>query len=190
MAARRRPPSVVDGDFRAPEHRTAYRKAAVLVPLVEREGGLTVLLTRRAAHLRDHGGQIAFPGGRVEAGDPSAAHAALRETQEEIGLPPERIEVLGMLDDYTTATAFSITPFVGLVHPPIELSLDRSEVDEAFEMPLAHLSDPANRQRNFIRQNDRAHHYYAIPWRQHYIWGATAAMLVNLCCFLTGSDAP
>lgn len=189
MAARRHPPSVIDGDFRAPENRTAYRKAAVLVPLVEREGGLTVLLTRRTAHLRDHGGQIAFPGGRVEPEDPSVSHTALRETQEEIGLPPERIEVLGVLDDYTTATAFSITPVVGLVHPPFELKLDSFEVDEAFEMPLAHLFDRDNCQRNFIRQNDREHYYYAIPYGHHYIWGATAAMLVNLCRFLIESDA-
>lgn len=192
MAARRRPPSVVDGDFRAPENRTAYRKAAVLVPLVERENGLTVLLTRRTAHLRDHGGQISFPGGRVEESDHSVAHTALRETQEEIGLAPEHIEVLGVLDDYTTATAFRITPVVGLVHPPpvlTSLTLDAFEVDEVFELPLEHLFDRDNHQRNFIRQNDRMHHYYAIPYRDYYIWGATAAMLVNMCRFLTEGEA-
>jgi len=158
------------------------------VPLVARDEGLTVLLTRRTAHLRDHGGQIAFPGGRVEPADPSVAHTALRETQEEVGLSPAQVEVLGVLDDYTTATAFRITPVVGLVHPPVTPTLDAFEVDEVFELPLEHLFDQGNCQLNCILQNGRLHHYYAIPYRDYYIWGATAAMLVNLCRYLVHGD--
>jgi 8-oxo-dGTP pyrophosphatase MutT (NUDIX family) len=186
MAAPRRPLAVIDGDFRAADKRTAYRPAAVLVPLVEREelGGLSVLLTRRTAHLRHHAGQISFPGGRVEQGDTGPTHTALRETQEELGLPPDRVEVLGHLDDYTTGTSFRITPVVGLVHQPFELVPDSFEVEEVFELPLAHLFDAGNLQRNSILHDGRLHDYYAIPYRQHYVWGATAAMLINLCRYL------
>lgn len=189
-SGRRRPPALVDGDFREPENRTAYRDAAVLVPVVEREGGLTILLTRRAAHLRDHAGQISFPGGRVESGDASPSHTALREAAEEIGLAADRVELLGNLDDHTTATGFRITPVIGLVHQPFELVLDAFEVDEVFELPLEHLFEPANLQQNRIFQSGRMHDYYAFPWRDYYIWGATASMLKNLCSLLLGNVSP
>ncbi len=183
-AGRRRPPSLVDGDFREPRDRSVYRPAAVLVPVVERSSGLTILLTRRTAHLRDHAGQISFPGGRVEPADLTPTHTALREAGEEIGLVPDKVEVLGSLDDHTTATGFRITPVVGLVHQPFELALDAFEVDEVFELPLEHLFDPANLQRNRIFQSGRVHDYYAYPYRGYYIWGATASVLKNLCGLL------
>ncbi len=190
MSAGRRPPSLVDGDFREPHDRSPYRPAAVLVPLVERDNGLTILLTRRTAHLRDHAGQISFPGGRVEPDDESTAHTALREAAEEIGLAADRVELLGNLDDHTTATGFRITPVVGLVHQPFELVLDAFEVDEVFELPLEHLFEPANLQCNRIFQSGRMHDYYAFPWRGHYIWGATASMLRNLCGLLLDTAPP
>lgn len=184
MAAPRRPLALVDGDHRAAAERTPYRDAAVLVPMVEREAGLTVLLTRRTAHLRNHAGQIAFPGGRREEADGTPAQTALRETREEIGLAPDCLEVLGLLDDYTTGTAFRITPVVALVHQPFSLNPDPQEVEEVFELPVDLLYRPAHRQRNSIVNDGRLHHYHAIPYGRHYIWGATAAMLVHLAHFL------
>jgi len=155
--------------------------AAVLVPLVERAEGLSVLLTKRTAHLDHHGGQISFPGGRLEEGDPDPVAAALRETKEEIGLDPARIEVLGRLDGYVTITGFAVVPVVGMVRPPFELRPDPFEVDEVFEVPLAFVVDPANRQRHYREGPDGTRRYfYALPYGPHYIWGATAAMLVNL----------
>jgi len=153
--------------------------AAVLVPIMARPDALTVLFTRRTAHLRAHSGQISFPGGRVEGRDASAEETALRETHEEIGLARTRVELLGRLADYHTRTGFRVTPVVGLVSLPIELSLDAHEVDEAFEVPLSFLLDPANHQRHSREFQGRQVQYYAIPYRDHYIWGATAGMLVN-----------
>ena len=156
----------------------------MLVPLVRREGGLTVLFTRRTAHLNEHAGQISFPGGRCEPGDAYAAETALREAAEEIGLAAERVEVLGELHKYVTVTGYRVTPVVGLVTPPLELRLDDFEVAEVFEVPLEFLLDPANHLRNRIVHAGRERHYYAIPYRQYYIWGATAGMLMNLDSFL------
>ena len=154
--------------------------AAVLVPVVERPGELTILLTRRTDHLADHAGQISFPGGRIEAGDPTPESAALREAQEEIGLPPERVRLLGRLESYITRTGFDVTPVVGLVNPPIELALDPFEVAEAFEVPLAFLLDPANHQRHHRAIAGRVCQFHAMTHGQYYIWGATAGMLMNL----------
>lgn len=155
--------------------------AAVLVPLVDRPEGLTVLLTRRTAHLDHHAGQISFPGGRIEDSDADPIAAALRETQEEIGLDPAHIEVLGRIDGYVTITNFAVVPVVAIVHPPFELRTDPFEVDEAFEVPLAFILDPANHQRHFRDGPDgKRRYFYALPYGPHYIWGATAAMLVNL----------
>lgn len=156
------------------------RPAAVLVPVVKREGELTVLFTRRTAHLHDHAGQISFPGGRAEPGDAGAADTAMRETREEIGLTAERVEVLGELPQYVTVTGYRVTPVVGLVTAPLDLRPDDFEVAEVFEAPLAFLLDPANHQRNHVLFDGRERYYYAIPYRNYYIWGATAGMLMNL----------
>jgi 8-oxo-dGTP pyrophosphatase MutT (NUDIX family) len=158
--------------------------AAVLVPLVERGDGLRVLLTQRTAHLNAHAGQISFPGGRAEAHDTDPIATALRETEEEIGLEPARVEVIGRLSDYHTRTDFRVTPVVGLVAPPFALRLDAHEVDEAFEVPLAFLLDPANHQRHQREFQGRTVPFYAIAYRDYYIWGATAGMLINLYRFL------
>ncbi len=171
------PPVGVDGlAVRDPE----TTPAAVLVPLVRREPGLTVLLTRRTAHLNNHAGQISFPGGRFEEGDADAVAAALRETEEEIGLSPERISILGRLEDYVTVTRFRVTPVVGLVTPPFELALDPFEVDEVFEVPLDFVLSPANHQRGFRVVGGVKRPFFAMPYGDYYIWGATAGMLINL----------
>ena len=164
----------------------ALRDAAVLVPLVEREPELTVLLTERTAHLAAHAGQISFPGGGVEPGDDDDVAAALRETDEEIGLPPERIDVFGRLDTYVTRTGFRIAPIVGLVRPPFTLKPDANEVADIFEVPLSFILDPANLQRHSRVFQGRQRYFYAYPFEGRYIWGATAGMLRNLCEALTG----
>lgn len=154
--------------------------ASVLVPLVERGAELSVVLTRRAARLRHHPGQIAFPGGKQDPGDPTPLHAALREAREEIGLDPASVSVLGCFDRHETVTRFSVTPFVGLVAPGFEPRIDPSEVEEVFEVPLAFLVDPAHRrtQRRVWSGHERI--YVAIPYGPYYIWGATARMLITL----------
>ena len=154
--------------------------ASVLVPIVLREAEPTVMFTRRTAHLKSHSGQISFPGGRAEPGDSGPEHTALRETCEEIGLASERIELLGRLGDYHTRTGYRITPVVGAVMPPFELDPDRNEVDEVFEVPLAFLMEPGNHQRHAREFQGEIRHFFAIPWRGYYIWGATAGILVNL----------
>ena len=160
--------------------------AAVLVPVIERPEGLTVLFTQRTAHLNDHAGQVSFPGGRCEVTDASPVFTALRETEEEIGLAPELIEILGILSEYRTGTGFSVTPVVGLVRPPFDLHPDSFEVAEVFETPLAFLLDPANHQRHSMEIGGVLRHYYAMPYEGHFIWGATAGMLVSLHRLLYG----
>jgi len=160
--------------------------AAVLVPVIERPEGLTVLFTQRTAHLNDHAGQVSFPGGRCEATDPSPVYTALRETEEEIGLERGRVEVLGLLPEYRTGTGFSVTPVVGLVRPPFELALDSFEVAEVFETPLSFLLDPVNHQRHSMEIGGVLRHYYAMPYEGFFIWGATAGMLVSLRNLLYG----
>jgi 8-oxo-dGTP pyrophosphatase MutT (NUDIX family) len=158
----------------------APRPAAVLVPLVDHEKGLTVLLTERASDLRHHAGQIAFPGGRVEPGDAGPVEAALRETEEEIGLAREHVEVLGFLSDHVVMTGFRVTPVVALVRPGFTLRTDPTEVAEVFEVPLAFVLDPANhglRRRTFGGQT---YDVYEMPYGRHDIWGATAGMLAAL----------
>lgn len=154
--------------------------AAVLFPIVVRDSGHTVLLTQRTAHLRDHAGQVSFPGGRVEADDASPVHTALRETEEEIGLSRDRVDVLGFLPEYRTGTGFRITPVVGLVHPPFDLAPDPFEVAEIFEVPLAYLLDPANHQRHSLHYRGALRHYFAMPYGGYFIWGATAGMIRSL----------
>ncbi len=160
--------------------------AAVLVPVIERPQGLTVLFTQRTAHLNDHAGQVSFPGGRCEPTDPSPVFTALRETEEEIGLDPARVEVLGLLPEYRTGTGFTVTPVVGLVRPPFDLNPDSFEVAEIFETPLDFLLDPANHQRHSMEIGGVVRHYYAMPYEGYFIWGATAGMLVSLYRLLRG----
>ena len=156
------------------------RPAAVLVPLVDHAGGMSVLLTQRTAHLSAHAGQIAFPGGRIEKHDPDAVAAALRETEEEVGLPRDRVSVIGRLDTYVTGTGFEITPIVGIVAPPFALAIDPYEVAEAFEVPLAFILDRRNHQRIERAVGAGSRCYFVLPFEGRNIWGATAGILVNL----------
>jgi 8-oxo-dGTP pyrophosphatase MutT (NUDIX family) len=154
--------------------------AAVMVPLVDRSAGMTVLLTQRASHLKAHPGQISFPGGRLEARDAGPWQAALREAEEEIGLAPQHATLVGYLHDHLVLTGFRITPVVAFVRPGFDLALDRTEVEEAFEVPLEFVLDPANR---IARERVYAGHpftSYDIPYEGRHIWGATAAMLLSL----------
>jgi 8-oxo-dGTP pyrophosphatase MutT (NUDIX family) len=154
--------------------------AAVLFPIVLRDDGHTVLLTQRTAHLRDHAGQISFPGGRVEAHDQTPIETALRETEEEIGLSRERVEIVGFLPEYRTGTGFRVTPVVALVRPPFDLRPDPFEVAEIFEVPLAFLIDPANHQQHSLHYRGALRHYFAMPYGDYFIWGATAGMIRSL----------
>lgn len=156
------------------------RPASVLVPIIDYGAALTVLLTQRTKSLSAHPGQIAFPGGRRDPGDPDAVATALRETQEEVGLAPTRVEVIGRLETYVTRTGFAVTPVVGLIAPPVEPVPDPREVEDAFEVPLDFLIDPANRRRESRVFDGISRSFYAMPWQGRYIWGATAGMLVNL----------
>ena len=167
--------------------------ASVLVPLVQRADGLHVLLTRRSEHLRDHAGQISFPGGRVEQDDADAVATALREAEEEVGLPRDAVDVIGQLPHYTTVTRYVVTPVVALVRPPFDLRLDAFEVAEAFEVPLSFLMTPAHHRRHEFELQGERRQFLSMPWqgldeqgvsRTYFIWGATAAMLRNLYGFL------
>ena len=180
------------GDSRLSPPRKATH-AAVLVALVQRPGGLQVLLTRRTEHLRDHAGQISFVGGRTEPHDNGPAATALREAHEEVGLAPGRVQIIGQLPVYTTVTDFVITPVVALVQPPFDLALDAFEVAEAFEVPLQYLMNPAHHRRHLFSFEGGERHFLSMPWlgpgadgveRDYFIWGATAAMLRNLYRFL------
>ena len=162
------------------------RDASVLVPLIDRAEGLRVLLTHRTEHLNDHPGQVAFPGGGREAQDTDDVATALRETEEEIGLQRAHVEVAGTLDPYETVTGYRVTPVVGLVEPGFDLELDPYEVAGVFEVPLAFLMDAENHQLHYRVWNGQKRFFYAMPYDGHYIWGATAGMLVNLYEILTG----
>lgn len=166
--------------YRLPGREGEPRSAAVLVPIVNRSDGLAVLFTERSADLPDHAGQISFPGGRVEPSDLDVDAAALRETEEEIGLPRSRVIVLGRLADYETVTGYRVTPVVGWVEPPFPVIPDPIEVADVFEVPLAFLLEPVNQQRHFRMLGEIRRDYFAIPFRERYIWGATAAMLMIL----------
>lgn len=179
------------GDEGTRPGRETLTAASVLIPIVVRDAagssGLTVIFTQRAAHLKDHSGQVSFPGGRAAAGDPSPEATALRESREEIGLDAARVEILGRLPEYHTRTGYRITPVVGVVAPPFELRADLSEVDEIFEVPLAFLLDPANHRRESLEWQGERRWFFAMPYEGRYIWGATAGMLVNLYRHLTQS---
>jgi 8-oxo-dGTP pyrophosphatase MutT (NUDIX family) len=152
------------------------RPAAVLIPVVDHPRP-TVLLTQRAAHLNDHAGQISFPGGKIDATDASPLDAALREAWEEVGLEREFIDPIGYLDLYATGFGFRILPTVARVKPGFKLRINRSEVDDAFEVPLAFLMDPANHQVHSKEFRGMERSYYAMPFAERYIWGATAGIL-------------
>lgn len=166
--------------FRLPGRDGLVTPAAVLVGIVNRPAGLTVLFTQRSDTLPDHPGQISFPGGRIEPDDPSIAAAALREAREEIGLEAERVTILGELATYETVTGYSVTPVVGWVEPPFALVTDPVEVADVFEVPLAFLLEPGNQKKHFRMLGALRRDYFAIPYAERYIWGATAAMLVIL----------
>jgi 8-oxo-dGTP pyrophosphatase MutT (NUDIX family) len=166
--------------FRLPGRDGAATPAAVLVPLVNRPEGLSVLLTQRGADLPDHPGQISFPGGRVEPEDRDHVAAALRETAEEVGLASDRVAILGALAAYETVTGYRVTPVVGWVEPPFSVHPDPVEVADVFEVPLAFLLDPDNQKRHFRMLGTLRRDYWAIPYGDRYIWGATAAMLMIL----------
>jgi len=172
----------ITADARLTQLAAAPREAAVLIPLVLREAGTTVLLTKRTAHLHDHAGQISFPGGGIERHDESPVAAALRETEEEVGLRAEWVEVLGSLPRYATVTGYVVTPVVALVRPGFSLRIDTFEVEEVFEPPLAFLMNPAHHERRLVDFGGERRTFYAMPYesgRRYFIWGATAAMLRN-----------
>lgn len=152
------------------------RPAAVLIPVIEHDEP-TVLLTQRAAHLNDHAGQIAFPGGKIDATDASPLDAALREAEEEIGLDRDFIDPVGYLDLYATGFGFRILPTVARVKPGFKLRINTAEVDDAFEVPLAFLMDPANHQLHSKEFRGMERSYYAMPFAERHIWGATAGIL-------------
>lgn len=156
------------------------RSAAVLVPVIMHPDGPSVLLTERAHNLRQHAGQIAFPGGRVDPEDTSPLHTALREAHEEIGLDPDAVRPLGYLDAYLSGTNYLVVPVIGIVQPGFTLTLNAQEVDHTFEAPLAFLMDEANHELHSREFGGRLRRYYAIPYGTHYIWGVTAGILRNM----------
>lgn len=154
--------------------------AAVLVGLLADPAGPQVILTERAAHLKDHAAEVSLPGGRVEAGDDGPAAAALREAFEEIGLAADKVALLGRLPAYETITGFRMFPFVGWIEPPVEFLLDTREVADIFQVPLSFVLDPTNHHRESIARDGKVLTYYVLPYPGRHIWGATAGILVNL----------
>lgn len=155
-------------------------RAAVLIPLLLKDDGLWVLLTQRTNHLHDHAGQISFPGGRMDPEDQNPSETALRESEEEIGLDRKRVEIIGHLPQYLTVSGYSVTPVVGLVQAQAEYVLDEFEVADIFEVPLSFLLDPANHQVRLWQSEQGGRRFYAMPYENRFIWGATAGMLRNL----------
>jgi 8-oxo-dGTP pyrophosphatase MutT (NUDIX family) len=170
-------PELNDG-HRLPGREGMTTPAAVLMPIVDRPEGLTLLLTQRSDSLPDHPGQISFPGGRTEPYDRTPAETALRESLEEIGLASESVEILGPVGRYETVTGYSVTPVAGWVQPPFSLTIDPVEVADVFEVPLAFVLDPANFVQSERTVAGRTRHFFACPYGERYIWGATAAMIL------------
>ncbi|MEE2566158.1 NUDIX hydrolase [Hyphobacterium marinum] len=170
-----------DGDLNGLPSPTGriLKPAAVLAPLILHDGPPRFVLTLRADHLPTHAGQISFPGGRVEAGE-SLAEAALRETEEEIGVARDHVDLIGRFDAYETVTGYAINPFVGILKPGFTLTPEPGEVADVFETPFEFLMDAANHQRHSREFQGRMRHFYAMPWQDRYIWGATAGMLKSL----------
>jgi 8-oxo-dGTP pyrophosphatase MutT (NUDIX family) len=169
------------------EPEPASKQAAVLVPLVDYREGMSIVFGQKADNLRTHAGQISFPGGRIEPGDDDEVAAALREAQEEVGIDPDRVEIVGRLNTHRAGSGYAIAPVVGIVEPPVTLRPDGVEVIDAFEVPLDFLIDPRNHRREsmFWRGADRW--YSVFEYQDRYIWGATAAILVNLVAVLRGT---
>lgn len=165
-----------------------WKPASVLVPLVNRTAGITVLLTQRTADMPSHAGQVAFPGGRRQASDIDAAATALRETEEEVGIPARFVDVIGAVDLYRTGTGYEITPIVGIVTPGFTVRADPREVADVFEVPLEHFLDEVNHKIDSRHYQGRERRYYAMPYGERYIWGATAGMLKNLHFILTAKE--
>lgn len=156
------------------------RAAAVLIPLVERVNGLHMILTQRALHLKHHPGQISFPGGKYEESDRSLAFTAQRETEEEIGIPFENIRLLGRLASITSTSGFNITPYVAIVEAPLQLNIDQREVHEAFEVPCSFILNSSHFHKQLLIANTARHFTYCCSYKQHFIWGVTAQMIINL----------
>jgi 8-oxo-dGTP pyrophosphatase MutT (NUDIX family) len=175
----RRGDHALDGLTIDPQTVAAARPAAVLAPIVPRAEGLTMLLTLRAAHLRSHSGQVAFPGGKIDAGE-TPGETALREAREEIGLAPDLVEPLGWLDPYLTGTGYRVTALVALVDPAFKPKLNPDEVADVFETPFAFLMDAANHRLEERQWRGRTRKFYAMPYGERYIWGVTAGILRNL----------
>ena len=179
LTQRSAPAFTVYGDDGAGREAAALTPASVLVPIVAHREP-TVVFTQRTSHLKHHSGQISVPGGRAEPEDPTREFTALREAEEELGLARERVEILARLRDYCTRTGFCVTPVVGIVAPPLALVPDAREVENVFEVPLAFLLDPANRERRTREYQGASVGFYVFEYEGHVIWGATAGMLVNL----------
>jgi len=156
------------------------REAAVLVPIIERQSETTILFTKRTDHLSKHAGQIAFPGGRLDQTDPGPVEGALRETEEEVGIPSAHVDVVGFLDPYETGTGYRIQPVVGLVAPGFTVTINPYEVAEVFEVPFSFLMDQQNHRQHKVMWQGKHREYYAMPYDDYYIWGATAGMLKAL----------
>jgi 8-oxo-dGTP pyrophosphatase MutT (NUDIX family) len=165
-----------------------WKPASVLVPLVNHPAGVTVLLTQRTADMPSHAGQIAFPGGRREKSDVDATATALRETEEEVGIGRGFVDVVGTMDLYHTGTGYEITPVVGIVTPGFVVRADPREVADVFEVPLEHFLNEVNHQIDSRQYQGRERRYYAMPYGERYIWGATAGMLKNLHFILTAQE--
>jgi len=167
------------------EEGEAHRRAAVLVPLVDHADGLTVIFGQRSKALRRHAGEVAFPGGRIEDGE-NEIEAALREAEEEVGLRPEQIRIVARLDTHRAGSGYAMAPHVGLVTPPVDLVPDGTEIEDAFEVPLDFLLEPANHRRESIFWRGADRWYSVFEYGPRYIWGATAHVLVNLLQVLRG----
>ena len=164
----------------APDDGTLHRPAAVLIPIIARPEGATILLTQRAAHLKDHAGQIAFPGGKMDAQETDPAQTAIREAKEEIGLNPSFIEPIGYLEPYLSSTGFRIVPVVATIDPAHHLLIDPNEVESTFEVPLNFLMNPVHHETHSREWRGALRRYYALPYNDYYIWGVTAGIIRNL----------
>ncbi len=171
------------------EAKLPLKPAAVLIPLIDRPQGMTVLLTKRAQHLKAHSGQVSFPGGRCEEYDKHAMETALRETEEEVGINRSHIQILGAMEDYETVTGYVITPVIGLIKPNFTLIVDEGEVDEAFELPLDYILDESNHELQNRVWNEQRRYYYVLMNEKHNVWGATAAMLVRFAKLINGHNS-